>query len=190
MNLSSHLLRRASVTAAAAAAAILIPVTALAAPAAPSAPQAAAPGCTASQLVTWIGLPGTGTSGTEYFQLEFSNVSGRACSLTGYPGVSATRNGTQLGRPAFRSPTRPINRITLPSGATAHAVVGILQLAVFMPSECQQVTATALRVLAPNDFRAHSVPLSFPACQLAGPQFLIVSPVTAVPGIPGFSRFE
>jgi hypothetical protein len=189
MKLSPRLLRRASAAAAATAAAILIPATALAAPARPAAPQGTAPGCTAGQLVTWAGVPGAGTAGTTYFQLEFSNVSPRACSLLGYPGVSAADgSGAQLGSPAFRAPSRQVTRVFLARGATAHAIVGIDDdLTVFMPSSCRPVTAAALRVFAPNDFTAHLVPLSFPACQHAGPVFLVIWPVTAGTGIPGFS---
>ncbi len=36
-----------------------------------------------------------------YMRLEFTNLSGHACTLRRFPGVSAiTRNGRELGSPA------------------------------------------------------------------------------------------
>jgi hypothetical protein len=49
-------------------------------------------------------------------------------------------------------------------------------------------TANELRVFAPNDFQAHVIPFSFPACQKAGPVYLHVSRMIAGTGIPGFSH--
>jgi hypothetical protein len=188
MKLSPRLLRHAGLAGAATAAAILIPVTALAATARPAAPQAAASRCTVGQLVTWIGLPGDGAAGHTFYELEFSNISARACSLTGFPGVSAVHDGTQVGSPADRNPSHPVTRVTLARGATAHAILGITDVGVFPPSACQVTAANQLRVFAPNDFIARGVPLGFAACQRPGEVFLQVSPVIAGTGIPNFSN--
>jgi hypothetical protein len=187
MKLSPRLLRRASATAAAVAAAVLIPAAALAAPGRPAAP-AAAPGCTQSQLRTWIGLPGDGTAGTVFYELEISNVSARTCTLLGFPGVSATgAGGARLGSPARRSGSHPVRLVTLARGATAHAILGIVDVFAFPAAACHPVTATGLRVFAPGDFRSETVPLTFKACQRSGVQFLNVTATVAGTGIPLFS---
>ncbi|HEY3980754.1 MAG TPA: DUF4232 domain-containing protein [Streptosporangiaceae bacterium] len=187
MKLSPRLIRRASATAAAVAAALLIPAAALAAPGRAAAP-AAAPGCTQAQLRTWIGLPGDGTAGTVFYELEISNVSARTCTLLGFPGVSATgAGGAQLGSPARRSSSHPVRLITLARGATAHANLGIVDVFAFPAAACHPVTATGLRVFAPGDFRSETVPLTFKACQRSGVQFLNVTATVAGTGIPLFS---
>src|SRR6516165_1771692 len=72
--------------------------------------------CATSGLEAWLGLastagptPVTGTGdrfepGGTYYTLEFTNVSARACSLYGYPEVSAYAGegagGTQIGSAA------------------------------------------------------------------------------------------
>jgi hypothetical protein len=187
MKLSTRLIRRVSATAAATAAALLIPAVALAAPGRAAAP-AAAPRCAQAQLQTWIGLPGDGAAGHTFYELEFSNISTRTCTLSGFPGVTARfSGGKQAGSPAVRSAAHPARTITLGRGATAHVVLGIADVSVFPAAACHPVTATGLLVFAPNDFRAENVPLSFRACQQAGPKFLTVTAVLAGTGIPGFS---
>jgi len=84
------------------AAMILAPAAALAAPGQHTAPAAAsAPGCATSDLMVWLGIPGDGTAGSTYYELELSNISHHTCTLFGFPGVSAVnRSGAQLGSPA------------------------------------------------------------------------------------------
>jgi hypothetical protein len=187
MKLSSRIARRVGATAAAVSAAILIPAVALAAPGRAAAP-AAAPGCTASQVTAWIALPGGATAGSVFYQLEISNVSARTCTLFGYPGVSGVRGSTQLGSAAGRTASHPAALVTLGTGGTAHAELQITDVANFSPSACGMTTANELRVFAPNDFQAHVIPFSFPACQKAGPVYLHVSRMIAGTGIPGFSH--
>jgi uncharacterized protein DUF4232 len=75
----------------------LIPVAALAATASPAAPAASTPRCATSGLVIWFS-PQLG--GGYYYNLNFTNLSGYACTLQGYPGVSAVN----LSGPAARQP--------------------------------------------------------------------------------------
>src|SRR4029079_9392733 len=72
-----------------ACAAVLAPVVALAATS--SSPRELAggtPRCTTAGLVVWLNTQGSGTAGSTFYQLKFTNLSGHACTLTGYPGVS------------------------------------------------------------------------------------------------------
>ena len=42
----------------------------------------------------WLNPEGSGTAGSFYYKLEFVNLSGRTCTLAGYPG----RVGSELER--------------------------------------------------------------------------------------------
>jgi Protein of unknown function (DUF4232) len=72
-----------------------------------SAPSAAAPAatavptCAATAIGAWIAIGhGTDVSGTTDYPLEFTNLGRSACSLSGYPVVSAISSaGVQLGSP-------------------------------------------------------------------------------------------
>jgi len=181
--------RRIGAATAAACAAILIPTVALAAPGrSASAARATASPCSAADLVVWAGIPDSGSAGTFTYQLELSNTSSHACSLYGYPGVSAVgSHGNQLGSAAIRNPAHPVRLITLGRGATTHVELGISDVANFPRATCHPVTADGLRVYPPNDRRAEFVPLTFRACQQSGPKFLGVSTTIGGTGIPLFS---
>jgi hypothetical protein len=187
MLLSPRLLRRAGAGAAAVYAAVLIPAVALAAPGRAARP-AAAPGCTQAQLRDWIGVPPGVAAGTAFYQLEISNISARACTLLGFPGVFAVGgSGTQLGSPAERNISDPVRRVTLGRGATAHVELGDGTGADF--PGCHPVAAAGLRVFAPGDFRSETIPFpGFGACRTPGPRLISVSPVLAGTGIPRFSH--
>ncbi len=75
------------------ATAIFVPAVALASSGAAGAPAAAAVRCPRGHLTSWLGVPGDGAAGSTFYQLEISNTSGQACSLYGYPGVSALKAG-------------------------------------------------------------------------------------------------
>jgi hypothetical protein len=190
MKLTSRTVRRITAAAAATAAAVLVPAAALAAPAGAARPAAAA-GCTQSQLEAWIGLPAGAAAGTTYYQLELSNISARTCTLTGVPGVSAVDGrGRQLGSPAQRiAGADPVRRLTLARGATVHAELGIGTAANYPVAACHPVRGAGLRVFAPGDFRAETIPFpDFSTCATPGPKILSVSPVLAGTGIPRFSQ--
>jgi hypothetical protein len=190
MKLTARTARWAIAAGGVACAAILLPAVALAAPAAPSRPAApaAASRCTASDLIAWIGVPGDGSAGAVGYQLELSNASSHACTLYGYPGVSAAGpGGSQLGSAAVRNSSNPVRLVTLHSGGTAHIELGITDVGVYSRSACHQATAATLRVYAPGDFGAKVVPFSFTACRKAGPKYLHVSAVISGTGVPFLS---
>lgn len=189
MKLNSRTARRIGAATAAACAAILIPAVALAAPGRPAAAtRATASPCSAADLVVWAGVPGGGAAGSVTYQLELSNTSSHACSLYGYPGVSAVgTHGNQLGSAAIRNPSHPVRLVTLGRGATSHVELRITDVANYPSATCHPVTANGLRVYPPNDRRAQYVPLPFRACQKSGPKFLAVSTTIAGTGIPLFS---
>jgi hypothetical protein len=190
MNLTSRTARRVTAAAGLISAALLVPAVALAAPgqSATTARTAAPAACTAGDLVTWVGIPGDGAAGSTHFQLELSNISHHACTLFGYPGVSAAgKNGRQVGSAAVRNRSHPVRLITIGRGATAHVELGITDVGVYSRSACHPVTATGLRVYAPNAFGSQVVPFAFRACQRRGPRFLQVSAAIGGTGVPLFS---
>ena len=117
-----------------------------------------------------------------------SNISGRACTLFGFPGVSAVGLGDrQLGTPAARDHADPTRLVTLGRGATAHAFLLITEPAFFPPAACHPANAIGLKVFPPNTRTATVVSFSFRACARQGPVFLRVRTTVAGTGIPGFS---
>lgn len=80
-----------------------------------TAQAAAAPRCTTAGLVMWLNPEGSGTAGSFYYKLEFVNLSGRTCTLAGYPGVSAVSlSGRQIGASAKREVTGRPRTVMLP----------------------------------------------------------------------------
>jgi hypothetical protein len=153
----------------------------LAAPAAAQAatPQAqAAPPCRSTQLVTFI-TSSEGAAGTNYVQLTFANL-GSACSLRGFPGVSAVAlDGRSLGAASRVTGVAKVRTVTLAaerpgSFSEAQATLGIVDTGA-LPN-CAPVNAVALKVYAPNTTVAKMVPLPFPACK--GRSVLSIRPVT------------
>ena len=193
MKPNSRTARRIGAATAAACAAILIPAVALAAPGRPAsttrAPASPASPCSSADLIVWAGIPGSGAAGSFTYQLELSNISNHACSLYGYPGVSAVgSHGNQLGSAAIRDPSHPVRLVTLGRGATSHVELRITDVANYPAASCHPVKSYGLRVYPPNDRRAQFVPFSFRACQRSGPKFLGVSTTIGGTGVPLFSN--
>lgn len=133
------------------------------------------PGCATSGLVVWLDTQGSGAAGSTYYNLELTNLSGRACTLFGYPGVSAVDlAGRQLGSAAGRDPVHRPRLVTLARGATATVVLRIVDAGNYPPSTCRPVTAAGLRVYPPNQRAAKLVPFPFRACSRIGPAYLSV----------------
>ena len=117
------------------------------------------------------------SAGISVSTLEFTNVSGIACALSGYPGVAAYgAGGAQIGNAAGRDTSVAARRIVLAPGASARAAV----LASVSAGSCRPVVATGLRVVPPGQSAARYIRHAFPACGLAGrraPVFLHVRAV-------------
>jgi hypothetical protein len=138
-----------------------------------------APRCTTSGLVVWLNTNGDGTAGSIYYSLEFTNQSGHACTLRGYPGVSAVDlRGRQLGSAGGRS-TSLVPTVTLASGATNRATLQITEAGNYPSSACRMTHAAGLRVYPPNQTASKIVPYPFDACSRRGPVILHVRAVGA-----------
>jgi len=167
----------------------LLSATAASAAVGHTARPAGSPRCTLSRLNVWIGVPGSAAAGSVAYPLEFSNVSGRACHLFGYPGVAAIgRRGQRLGSPAGHDRTFRPRLVILRRGGTAHALLTITEAGNFPARQCRVRTAVALRVIPPHGAHPAFVPLSFPACSRKGPVYLHIRVIRPGVGIPGVSQ--
>jgi uncharacterized protein DUF4232 len=155
------------------------------------------PVCLTSGLEAWLGAAG-GTGSTEmqgtretYYTLEFTNVSHRACSLYGYPEVSAYADswatGGQIGSTAIRDTSVRPQPVLLSPGATAHSVLRVVVTGGIQPAGCAQVTAEELRVTLPRQVRSALVPVHIPVCSHKGRAPLSVQAIQARPGVPGYA---
>lgn len=178
-----------------AAASVLSSVLAIAPSFVASAPHAAAsasvPSCKTSALVVWLDTKSTGVPGGWYYNLEFTNLSARSCTLDGYPRVSAINlSGHQLGSAASRTPAHAPSVVTLSSATTtapiatsdtATVVLKITDVSAYGPSACGYASAAGLRVYPPNQTTSTAVPYPFTGCSHTAPTVLIVRAVE--PGI-------
>ena len=137
---------------------------------------ASTPACSAARLVVWLDTQSDHAAGSAYYELRFTNL-GAACTLRGYPGVSAVDlAGRPLGKPASRDRAVGRRLVTLARGATAKAVLRITNVHNFPRSACRRVSAAGLRVYPPNETRSKVVPFPFGACA-GGAVFLFVRAV-------------
>jgi hypothetical protein len=122
--------------------------------------------------------PAAAAAGHFYRPLVFTNISGASCTLYGYPGVSfvATIGGGQIGAAASRSPARK-RLIVLAPGGKAHALLDLLDVLNFPPSECAASSAHWLKVYPPNQFSASYVPWTAKVCSKPKPVYMFVAPV-------------
>ncbi len=183
MRLSASSSRRLIGAVAMTCVAALAPVAALAATASPAghagtAVATSTPRCTTSGLVIWLDTQGSGTAGSTYYNLEFTNLYRHACTLFGYPGVSGVNLvGHRLGSAASHNAAHAPSVVTLPGGATATVVLRITDVFAFPSSACGRQTAAGLRVYPPNQTASKVVPFPFVACSHTGPVYLSVEAV-------------
>jgi hypothetical protein len=127
-------------------------------PAAPSTPLSPAvtgtsgpSACATSGLNLTLGAP-EGYAGGVVQAIVFTNRSGAACTLYGYPGVSLVSAPpyTQIGLAASRASTVPVKLITLAPGASASAMLQIVDALNFGSATCSPTKAAYLRVYPPN----------------------------------------
>jgi hypothetical protein len=146
--------------------------------------------CTTGNLVVWLNTTGNGAAGSSYYNLEFTNLSTHACTISGYPGVSALGiAGQQLGNAAGHNAAHPSTVITLASGSahsglggfqtgnTATVVLQITDAGNYPASTCAPVAAAGLRVYPPDQTASKIVPFPFVACSHRGPLVLHVESV-------------
>jgi hypothetical protein len=132
---------------------------------------------------------GGAAAGTNYVPLDFTNTSSHSCDMYGFPGVSFVTGhpGSQIGAAATRQTTFGPETVTLASGATAHAWLGVVDAGNFSPSACGLVTAHWLKIYPPDQFTALYARFTAQACskKVQGSDPLIILPVRPGAGTPG-----
>jgi hypothetical protein len=131
-----------------------VPAGALAATSQPGSPGTSAPAavhsCAGSQLAVLTTKPEAGLQAVEW-AIRFTNTSMVACTIRGYPAVTALNRSGHSIRAAYRQEGLRVRTITLAPSATAHAWVNL-----FDPfnrpdsSACHPVNAQYLAVTVPN----------------------------------------
>ncbi len=130
---------------------------------------------------------GGGAAGSTYVPIDFTNTSGHACEMYGFPGVSFVtgRGGSQIGAAASRNKSySAVNTMVAPH-ATAHAWLQVAQAGNYPASQCHQVTASWLKIYPPGNTVASYVNRSFPACSSQKVNLLSVMPVRSGAGVQG-----
>jgi hypothetical protein len=136
--------------------------------------------CSTSALsVSLASDQGTGAAGSTDVPINFTNTSGAACTLYGYPGVSFVTGpgGSQIGAPATRAPNVSSVSVTVAAHATAHAWLQVAEAGNYPAATCHPVTANWLKVYPPGNTAAAYIGHSFSACSSAKVTILSVMPV-------------
>ncbi len=125
---------------------------------------AAAASCATSSLSVKPGLA-QGYAGGVYQVIDFTNTSSVPCTLLGYPGVSLVSGPpyAQIGLAAKRT-AGTAKLITLAPGATANALLQIVDALNYPSASCGPAQATALKVYPPNQTAPIYVPSKSTAC--------------------------
>jgi len=140
------------------------------------------PACATAGLNVTLGTP-SGYAGGTYQPIVFTNTSGATCTLYGYPGVSLVSAPpyTQIGLAAKRASTVPVKVVTLATGASANAVLQIVDALNFPAATCNPTKGAFLRIYPPNQTVPVYVANQSEVC--AQPvQTLFISPVQAGSG--------
>jgi hypothetical protein len=149
-----------------------------------SAAPAATPACSSSSLSVWVDASqSSGAVGTIEYALEFTNITGKACTLYGYPGVSAVNGSNkQIGAAARRYTLYAKKTVTIPADGTAHADFFWSDGELTAPG-CDQVTSSYIKVYPPNDKGAKEGFFDLPICSSAKDPNLMVSVVRSGPRV-------
>ena len=136
-------------------------VTVTATASAPASPDAVTPSpsvplpCATTGLKLTVGAA-NGAAGTIFYPLDFTNTSGSACTMYGYPGVAfvSSAGGSQVGAPAGRASNTAPALVTLASGAVAHATLGVSDVLIGNNCLHHQVQVRWVQVYPPDQYSA------------------------------------
>lgn len=124
-------------------------------------PAPVAARCTISGLRVSVGEGARVTGVITRFPVEFTNVSGAACTLTGYPQVTAYQgDGVLVGNAAARDLSAAARRVLLAPGQTAYATLDSSVPA----ARCRPVRVSGLRVVLPGQSAARYVRRPLTTC--------------------------
>ena len=146
-----------------------------------SAQAAAGSRCTTAQLSIAV-TPGASAAGHVGLQLQFTNTSASACTMSGYPGVSFVTgpSGTQIGDAAERV-GGPVEAVSLAPQGRAHANLLLGQVGNYPADTCRPTQAGGLRVYPPDETTALYAAAARQVCSGTGTGFAQIYPVQAGP---------
>jgi hypothetical protein len=157
-------------------AAALLATAVIAAPAATAAPVAKP--CSPANLVVWAGpQAGGGTAGGFGYEIKFTNLGTGACTLAGFPGVSAVNlKGKRIGAAATHGAGK-VKQIVLSPDQSALATLQIADALNFPKAKCAPTMAAGLRVALPGGSGAKIAPVAFETCAKSTAKTLSVGAV-------------
>ena len=157
-------------------AAALLATALIAAPAASAAPLAKP--CAPANLVVWAGpQAGGGTAGGFGYEIKFTNLGTGACTLAGFPGVSAVDlKGRRIGAAATHGAGK-VKQIVLSPDQSALATLQIADALNFPKAKCAPTMAAGLRVALPGGSGAKVAPIAFETCAKPSAKTLSVGAV-------------
>jgi Protein of unknown function (DUF4232) len=149
--------------------------------AAPAAQGATTKPCASAGLVIWVGEEAGGSAaGSAYYRIELTNLSGKACTVSGYPTVSAVDlQGNKIGAGASHEPGKKAHTVKLAPGGTATATLRIVDALNFPKNKCRPTLVAGLRIGVPGGSGAKIAPLAFETCAVARSKTLSVSVVSS-----------
>jgi Flp pilus assembly protein CpaB len=119
---------------------------------APAKPNGA-PLCATTQLTLRIG-GGLVSDGADIYYIYFKNTAAAACTLRGYPGVSAVTgpddSASQIGSDAKRASTSPVASQLLKPGRSVQATLRFARTGNFVLPQCQHVNVLFLKIFPPG----------------------------------------
>lgn len=124
--------------------------------------------CAAADVKLALGR-GDAAAGSRYRPLLITNVSGKGCTLQGFPGVSyvAGDDGHQVGNPASREGTEG-DAVKLADGETAAADIQFVNVHNYDPSVCKPTPVRGLRIYLPQETASSFVPAPGTGCAGTG----------------------
>jgi len=123
------------------------------------------PSCTNADLKASFKVTGAGMSHVEG-RMTLKNVSGHRCRTGGYGGLSYVGhgNGTQIGRPATRTPGGKAPHFVLRPGQRAVSQVLMATTAPYGKKRCRPTKIDGFRVYVPNAYVSQFVPHKATVC--------------------------
>ncbi|MFE6646162.1 DUF4232 domain-containing protein [Nocardioides sp. NPDC057772] len=104
-------------------------------------------------------------AGSRFGEITLTNVSGHACSLGGFGGLSyvGRGDGTQIGAPAKREGSW--RTVILKPGQVAVSVVAESTAENYPASDCKPAKVDGFRVYVPDSYDSQFVPHETTGCQ-------------------------
>jgi hypothetical protein len=128
--------------------------------------------------VNWLNTTGNGFAGGIGYELQFTNITHHACSMEGFPNVTAVNvAGHRIGAPATHSGSAG-SIVDVSAGATVKATWLVTDTANIPVATCQPTTAAGIRVSAPFARTSDVIPFPFSVCSAPGTSSMEVGTVT------------